>query len=955
MSTQGTHVMKNSIILFIGFFLWAQNVFALLPFKYDWIKIKSEHFTVLIDKDYKDYGLLVSKKAEEAFISLSLLSSKHPKNTFIIIDHTKNFSNGSATNFPYPIIRLQPITPPPSQSIGQYEDWLYELLVHEYTHILSFHNVKGIYRPLRFILGNSISPGNFMPLWYLEGLAVNTESFLSTGGRLRSSRYQSLSKTLQESNIAYANEQDTGVFPFGSAPYVYGGWIHQNAATKSPLKKSAIKNLKSIHSTFSQRVPYLVNSGFKVTNKISASKSFKNVFSKNRPKSLDKGFAVGEFPQWNNYHKALFFMQEDEWSRNQIFKFKDNKKSLLFEFIEIVYFKVSKNKIYFITSDQENQDRRIYNLRTYDLKTKKINKISSGLNIHNFDILGDKILFVRKSIDTQEIVLSSLTSIEKLNKISDPLSKNKDEQVLFKSNGQERLDLPNFKNSKEVVFTYKKPKQKEEILLLNLKTQEKRVVSSYQHINFIDIFKNTVYFTYEDEGNKYLSRLNLTGKEANASLAVKQGLLSFDIKSKNQFYASLIGVKGPEIKELSLSKLKTKSKALSIKNYAPDLTAVQENKSLEVKDYSSFVKLKPHYIVPSLTFAPYGFTGNLLYGLQIGSQDPLDFNSYSATVFTDTITNAPSASFSYTSKHSRRPLSLSVSHLNTPLSLNLIRTTNNLSLGSSYTFNTNLGQSFTFSGGLSYSQVLNNSESSDSPEDEDQPEIDFSDTLLRAGAYLNLDIRNFQVKNRELAPQKGYKLRLSTAYFTALDQDFFGYQNVKFGARKYFKSPLFSSHRLIFGIDGQWNNKPLLGGLRTLLASNSVNQLYRSSSLGGFTLRGLPTGAFLSTEWYSVAHLEYRFPLFKVNWGPGLIPAFFNRVTAAFTADYGVQKGFDFISRDFIDENTRLYSAGGEIVFDGKALYHVPVSFHLGLYKFLNTEVHDLPPELFINFVFTGL
>jgi hypothetical protein len=316
MSTKGTHVMKNSTIFFIVFFLWSQNVLALLPFKYDWIDIKSEHFTVLIDKDYKDYGLLVSKKAEEAFTSLTLLSDAHPKNTFIIIDHTKNFSNGSATNFPYPIIRLQPITPPPSQSIGQYEDWLYELLVHEYTHILSFHNVKGIYRPLRFILGNSISPGNFMPLWYLEGLAVNTESFLSTGGRLRSSRYQSLSKVLHESNIAYANEQNTGVFPFGSAPYVYGGWIHHNAATKSPLKRSALQNLKSIHSTFSQRVPYLVNSGFKITDKISASKSFKNVFSKNRPKSLNKGFTVGEFPQWSPYHKALFFMQEDEWSIN---------------------------------------------------------------------------------------------------------------------------------------------------------------------------------------------------------------------------------------------------------------------------------------------------------------------------------------------------------------------------------------------------------------------------------------------------------------------------------------------------------------------------------------------------------------------------------------------------------------------------------------------------------------
>ena len=928
---------KNMLIL-LFLFLWTPDSWALWPFKYNWVKIKSENFVVLTSKTHENYGLLVSKKAEEAFDSLQVLSDQHPRTTYIIVDHTKNFSNGSATLFPYPLIKIQPNTPSPYQSIGQYDDWLYELLVHEYTHILSFHNVGGFYRPLRWLFGSTISPGYFMPLWYLEGLAVNTESFLSKGGRLRSSRYQSFLDHLYETNISYANEQQTGQYPYGSAPYIYGSWINHYAATNSKKHDDPIKALESLHKTFSQRVPYLINSGFHASHKVGAYKSFQNTFVKNRPKSVDQKPNLGEFPQWSEHHKALFYLRENEFSRDRIYKLKNKKENLVINFLEIAFFRVTKDFIYFVTSDIEKQDHQVFNLRSYNFKTKKIKKLSKGLNIHNFDILGDKIVFIKKNIDKQQLVTSKLSHLKETQK------------VLFTIKGQERLALPTFINSRTVVFAYKKPNQKEELIEINLKKMTRRILEKKAHINFIEAFKNKVYFTFEENGAKYLNRADL-----NRELSVPQGLLTFDIRSTNEVYTSTVGPDGPEVLKVSLKDLKTTAKIVKLANYKKANN--QDRESPNIENYSSFTKLAPHYVIPNFIVSPYGFSGDLRFGLSIGSQDPLAMNSYTISTFTDTITKRVSTSFDYTSSHFRTPLNFSVNRINTPLSLKYTRTSTNAGFATSYTFNSNIGQSFRIGGGFLWSKVTNNHD--------DQGELLRGDNIpliylwwnnhdnqgeLLGGPFLSFDLQNTQFQTRELAPRKGYRLRLSAQYFAPLKEDYFDYLNIRFGTRNFFKSPLVSSHRLIFGLDGQWNNKRL----PVILTSNSLNQLYRGASMGDFTLRGAPTGAFLAADWFTSAHLEYRFPIVDINWGPGLLPAFLNRMTGAITSDYAVMEGADLINRRFVDESTKLYSAGVELVLEGKAFYHLPASLQIGLYKFLNQEVYDGDPELFVGFNLPG-
>lgn len=924
---------KGFVFFFFLFFLYGEETFALWPNKYEWQKITSPHFVVLVSKNHIEYGKRVSQKAEHAFEILQQFSEKYPKKTYIIVDHTKNYTNGSATFFPYSIIQLQPNAPSTFESIGQYDDWLLELLLHEYTHILSFHNVRGLYTPLRWILGSTISPGYFMPVWYLEGLAVFNESYFTNGGRLRSSSYQALKRTLKRSNISYANEQETGTYPFGGTPYIFGGWINHHALTNSKKNTDPKEAAKSLHKKFSKRVPFFVNSGFSSSQNVSAYKSFRETFAKNsdefrksffeKPLKKDPFVFYGERPLWSLEHNALFVIRKDNFLRDNIYRLDDKfKEKKLFAFRQIDFYRVTKEKIYFIAQDLEEQDHLVYNLRAYDFKSKKIKKITENFNIHNFDIYKNKIVFVRKYIDRQELVLADLSDLKKTQK------------TIYKTlNLEERLGLPRFITPTSVVFTAKSPKKKEQLLQLDFKTNQKEILTFEEHITYLSVAGGALYYMYEQDG---VNRLSRSG--ARSSLTLPQGVIGIEIVNKDNIYFSRLTNEGPVVLKSSfkdLIRLKSDGEK-PIKIPKVKFANKTPPKKTKVSNYSSFTKLMPNYILPTVAVSPYGFSGEFLYGASTGSRDPLELNTYSISAFTDTVSNKVSTEFIYTSNHFRMPLAFYAGKLNQPLTYDLTRTSTNASIGTSYTFNLNLGKSIRLGWGALWDKTENISTA--------------SDDLLRGGGYLTFEFKNALAQPRELAPIKGFEGLISSRYYAPVDDEYFDYLNLRMGLRTYLKSPLVSSHRFILGLDGQWNDQTLPG----ILTPNSLNQIYRNSALGDFVLRGAPTGSFFALDWFATGHLEYRFPIVNINWGPGLLPAFLNRITGAFTADYGVIKGADLINQAFVDSDTALYSAGAELVIEGKAFYHVPASLQVGVYQFLNKEVYDGSPELFIGFALSG-
>lgn len=895
------------------------NANALSPYNYNWTKIKSSHFTILVEENHTEYGELVAHKAEQAFTALQKFSNKHPKNTFIIIDHTKGFSNGSASFFPYPVITLQPVLPAPTTSVGQYKDWLYELLVHEYTHILTFHNTRGLFTPLRWVFGSAISPGYFMPTWYQEGIAVFTETHLSEGGRLRSSTYRALQEELRSSNISFANEDATGVYPFGSTPYVYGAWLNQDVFTDTGITGAA-----KVHKTFSGRFPYFINGGYKKNTDKSLYKSWKKLFSKKKPSVLAKDSFQGRLPFWDDDLKTLYFIKKSPYLLDELTSIteagEEKRETLILRARGILSYQVHKNKIYYLSLKivKKATDHQVYSLHAFDMSSKKTTTINSpSENIHSFDINSeDQVVYIEAKFNGQKLMITTLSDFKKTTE-------------LLSVGPETRISFSRFQNSKSILFALKKPNKNEELQSINIKSLHSKSLLSASHIVGLEKHLKTFHVLTESNGLKYLHNLNTKNKTL-----VHSGIKSIQTQETDSFIISRLSEKGPYIFRSSFDDLKSSNKtAVEIKNQADSSTRASKE-PLPSKPYSSFTKLLPHYIVPNAVFSPYGFSGEFLYGLSTGGQDPLGLHSYSVNISTDTITEKASASFNYTSRHFKMPISLSTGTSNEPLSLSIFRSSKFASLGSSYFSTGGFGKNFSlsFQGAWSSTDLGSNQE------------------VERLGAVASLSYNRSENRARELAPRKGYLFKLRALHYVP-GSDYFDYTQMNFGLRVFSKSPIAKTHRLIFGIDTELNSETL----HPIFSSNSLNLPYRNAPTGSFALRGLPTGGIFATDSFALAHLEYRFPLLNINWGPGLMPGFFRRVTGALTADYGFVKGVDFINNQFVDYSTPLYSVGGELIFEGKLFYHVPASLQVGVYQFLNTDIYDSSPEVFISFAFARL
>jgi hypothetical protein len=152
------------------------------------------------------------------------------KKTHIVVTDDIDDYNGFAGVFPYPAITLYANSPDDRAELNDYDDWLTDLVMHEYTHILHTGTIGGpcaaiINAVLGLGVGVIYPPNQFQPRWGLEGLAVFEETARTAAGRLRNAiwdmylRAQTLENRFQRiDQISVSPNQ----FPFGNAAYLYG-------------------------------------------------------------------------------------------------------------------------------------------------------------------------------------------------------------------------------------------------------------------------------------------------------------------------------------------------------------------------------------------------------------------------------------------------------------------------------------------------------------------------------------------------------------------------------------------------------------------------------------------------------------------------------------------------------------------------------------------------------------
>ena len=133
---------------------------GLSPF-WNWKVIESANFRVVFPEDLHETAQKTTQYFEEAHSFLSPLFrwQPHHKTQILVIDN-----RDSANGLTSPVARYGIViwtTPPDVWSgLNVYDDWLRQLVIHEYTHFLNMDTTDSFWEPLRYIFGDTFLPNS---------------------------------------------------------------------------------------------------------------------------------------------------------------------------------------------------------------------------------------------------------------------------------------------------------------------------------------------------------------------------------------------------------------------------------------------------------------------------------------------------------------------------------------------------------------------------------------------------------------------------------------------------------------------------------------------------------------------------------------------------------------------------------------------------------------------------
>ncbi|MDO8446100.1 MAG: peptidase S9 [Deltaproteobacteria bacterium] len=234
--------------------------------------IETAHFSIHFHQGLEEVAQKAAGLSEEVYGPLVKEFGWEPleKTQVVLIDDT-DFTNGFATVLPYNRIFVQVVPPSLDMSIGEYEDWLRMLIVHEYTHILTMDPARGYsevtraifgkpipgYNPFSFLMFIATAPPNvFLPAWWHEGMATWGESEYGVG-RGQSAFYDMILRMAVADNNIPSVDQANGEVPYwpdGRMPYIFGLRLQKYIADR--YGKEALGRLSTTHAG---RFPYFIN------------------------------------------------------------------------------------------------------------------------------------------------------------------------------------------------------------------------------------------------------------------------------------------------------------------------------------------------------------------------------------------------------------------------------------------------------------------------------------------------------------------------------------------------------------------------------------------------------------------------------------------------------------------------------------------------------------------------
>ncbi len=154
------------------------------PASVRWKMIKTEHFKIIFPAEIETQAQHVSNMMEQAYAPLCASLKSKPVKICVILHNRAIISNAEV---PWAPKRIEFYTCPSQDDYPQ--PWLDQLVVHEFRHLAQYSKINsGFTKVLSYLFGQQITAGvmgTFVPMWFIEGDAVCTETAFSHSGRGR--------------------------------------------------------------------------------------------------------------------------------------------------------------------------------------------------------------------------------------------------------------------------------------------------------------------------------------------------------------------------------------------------------------------------------------------------------------------------------------------------------------------------------------------------------------------------------------------------------------------------------------------------------------------------------------------------------------------------------------------------------------------------------------------------
>ncbi len=153
-----------------------------------WYQFKTPNYTVIHPAGVDSLARAFAFKLEHYYPNLGEALDHRHSHMPVVIHNESSFSNGV---FVWAPKRLEIFTNPDPN--GYYQDWLTQLALHEGRHAVQIDKLnQGLTRGLSILGGQQVvgAMAVFLPFWYLEGDAVDSETRLSYTGRGRQPSFE---------------------------------------------------------------------------------------------------------------------------------------------------------------------------------------------------------------------------------------------------------------------------------------------------------------------------------------------------------------------------------------------------------------------------------------------------------------------------------------------------------------------------------------------------------------------------------------------------------------------------------------------------------------------------------------------------------------------------------------------------------------------------------------------